>query len=126
MPRRHPVDVAWRDQLHAADAVAVQKVAFQQVAHSGQADVRVTADIAVRFGAQSDGAHVVKKHKGADRPLERSRQHTAHLQALRQLAHAALKFQQFRHPRLLAFMAVRLNTQADSPRRPSRKSLRAW
>src|SRR5206468_973956 len=38
--RRHPVDVPGADELQRAEAVAMKELAFEEIGHGGEADVR--------------------------------------------------------------------------------------
>ena len=65
-PGGHPVDVAGADRLGAAEAVAVQDLALEQVGHGGQADVRVRAHVQPPPGQELAGSHLVEEDEGAD------------------------------------------------------------
>ncbi len=62
---RHPVHLARTDGHDAAEAVAMQDRALEQVAHGGQADVRVRPHVQALAGAQAHRAELVEEHERA-------------------------------------------------------------
>ena len=100
-PRRHPVHRARLDELHAADAVAVHLPALEEIGDSGQADVRVAADIAVDLRRERRGADLVKKYKRSDGSALLRRQRAAHAKSRCEVGHAAVKAKGFVHGGLL-------------------------
>ena len=63
---RHSVDGAGLDDLHRAEAVAVNEAALEEVGHRCQTDVRMGADVAVCFGRQRHGTKVIEEHERPD------------------------------------------------------------
>ena len=60
-PGDHPVDVARRDPLHAAQAVAMDDRAVEQIRHGREADVRMRADVHADARLDPDRAEVIEE-----------------------------------------------------------------
>ena len=87
-PGRHPVDVARPDRLHAADAVAMQDLAFEEIGHGGEADVRMRPHVEPLARRQRHRPHLVEEDEGTDAALLRCRQRAAHGKAVAEVAGA--------------------------------------
>jgi hypothetical protein len=74
----HPVDGARSDGLLRAQAVAVEDLAFEQVRHRRQVDVRVWPHVHAGPGRQPDRPHVVEEDERADHPPRRRREQPPH------------------------------------------------
>ncbi len=83
---RHPVDVAGDDGLHAAQAVAVDHAAVEQVGHGGQADMRMRTHVDALAGGEIDRPHVIEEDERPDRLPRGRRQHALDREAA-QVAH---------------------------------------
>ncbi len=117
---RHPVHLAGADDLQRAQAVAVRDLAAEQIAHRGQADVRVRTHVggAVVLRRQRHRAGVVQEHEGADVTALRERQHAPHLEAMTEVGGAGIDHH-FEHRILRSVVAQSL------PIRPLWKSTKA-
>ncbi|MCY1538793.1 hypothetical protein D9M68_743540 [compost metagenome] len=118
---RHPVHLAGSDDLQRAQAVAVRDLAAEQIAHRGQADVRVRPHVggAVVLRRQRHRAGVVQEHEGADVAALRKGQHAPHRQAVAKVGGACIDHH-FQHRVLLSVVAQSL------PILPLWKSANAW
>jgi hypothetical protein len=63
----HPVDGAGLDGLHAAEIVAMEDLAVEEVGDGGQADVRVGSDVDAGAGFESRRTEVVEEDEGPER-----------------------------------------------------------
>src|SRR5690606_23146035 len=90
--RRHPVQCAGQDVLPDAQAVAVRHLAFEQIGHGGQADVRVWAYVYLsRYGGrQIVWAHAVEEDEGSYHPSLPERQYASHLESSANIVDAGL------------------------------------
>ena len=75
--RRHPVDIAWRDALHAAEAVAMQDCAVEQVCHRGEADMRMRAYVEALSRREVDRSEVIEEDERTHRLPRKGRQDAA-------------------------------------------------
>src|SRR5690606_29289456 len=62
----HPVHLAGLDGLHAAQAVAVQDLPFEEVGDGREPDVRMRADVETLAGREDRRAHLVEEHERPD------------------------------------------------------------
>jgi hypothetical protein len=76
--RRHEVELAWPDQLLAAQAVPVQHVPRQEPGHGLQADVRMRRHIHAGDAVDIQRPVVVDEAPGPDAAAQPERQHAAH------------------------------------------------
>jgi hypothetical protein len=80
-PGGHPVHVARADRLPAAERVAMEDLAVEQVGDGGEPDMRVRPHVEPLSGKELARPHLVEEDEGADHlPLLRG-QGAAHLEA---------------------------------------------
>jgi hypothetical protein len=79
---RHPVHLPRADRHDAAEAVAVQDGALEQVAHGGQPDVRVRAHVQALARGELHGAELVEEHERPDRAPRGAGQRAVHEKAV--------------------------------------------
>jgi len=78
VPGGHPVDVARRDRLHGAEAVAVQDFALEQIGDRRQADVRMRAHVDSGTRREIRRTHVIEKDERADHAVRHPGEHSPH------------------------------------------------
>jgi len=74
----HPVHVAGADRLCGAQSIAVENLAFEQVRHRRQIDVRMRAHIEALAYGEMPGAELVPENERPDHAFFDRRQSTAH------------------------------------------------
>src|SRR4029434_8734295 len=79
---RHPVDVARRDRLHEAEAVAMHDAALEEIGDGGEADMRMRAHVDAAAGRELDRAELVEEDERPDHTALRRRQHALHGEAV--------------------------------------------
>ncbi len=84
-PRRHPVDVAGTDVLHAAQRVAVHLRAVEQIGDGGQPDMGMGPHIDALAGRKFHRPEIVEEDEGADAAPRRLRQHPGDGEAVAQV-----------------------------------------
>ena len=60
---RHPIHIAWRDDLRRAEAVAVHDFALEQVCHRGEPDMRMRPDADAFTKRELRGPHLVPEYE---------------------------------------------------------------
>jgi hypothetical protein len=85
---RHPVDVAGRDRLDEAEAVAMDDFTREEIGDGGEADMRVRANVDAAAGRELDRAELVEEDERADHAALRRRQHALHREAVAEVAGA--------------------------------------
>ncbi len=75
----HQVDVAGRDHRRGAERIAVHDVAFEQVGHGRQVDVRMRADIDALARAEVGRPHMVEEDPRPDHAMLGERQDAANV-----------------------------------------------
>jgi len=80
-PGCHPVRRAGTDRLQAAQAVAVQDLALEEIGQRGKADVRMRAHVDAVARRHVDRAEFVEEDEGADHAPCGERQHASDLEA---------------------------------------------
>src|SRR5437764_8025279 len=73
--RGHPIDLARPDRLHRAERVAMQYLAFEEIGHGGEADMRMRPHVDAGAGIEHGGSHLVEEDEGTDHPPLDRRQH---------------------------------------------------
>src|ERR1700730_9506462 len=85
-PRGHPVDLAGPDWLERPQTVAMEDLAFEEIRHSRETDMRVRPDVQTRSGTQHGRTHLIEKNERPDRAALRRRKHAANFEPAAEVA----------------------------------------
>jgi hypothetical protein len=83
--RRHPVDVAGPDLLHAAQRVAVHLRAVEQVGDGGKTDMRMGTHIDAPAGRKIHRPEIIEEDEGADAAPRRLGQQAGYEKSIAQV-----------------------------------------
>src|SRR5271165_5462204 len=83
----HPVDVAWRDSLRRAEAVAVHNLPLEEIGYSRKADMRMGPDVDAFAQDELGRPHLIPEYEGADHLTLRRGERAPHVKAAK-IAHA--------------------------------------
>src|SRR4029079_2251465 len=86
----HPIDRAGADRLHAADTVAMHDLAFEEIGHGCEADMRMRPDIEPGAGREACRPHMIEEDEGAEGAALGKGQHAAYLEPVTKIARAGL------------------------------------
>ena len=79
--RRHPVDRARFDRLHAAETISMNDRAGKQIGDRGQADMRMGPHVDAPARRELGRSHLIEKDERSDATPFQRRQHAAHFES---------------------------------------------